>query len=122
MIRLTQKVDIVGLFSSGLCALHCMALPLMISYGFFEGLQSSSIHHFMELLIVFASVIMVATSVYQGWKIHRVWIPYTLFAFGLVILFIGLSLTNHWLMALGGFCVGFGHLVNYKLIHRYSLQ
>jgi hypothetical protein len=45
-----------------------------------------------ERVIVGISVVMSASTLYAGWRVHRRWLPWLVWADGLVI----------WLLALGG--------------------
>ena len=118
MVRLDRNIDIFGLMSSGLCALHCMALPLMMSLGFWEGLSTSPSHHLAELVIIVMSFILVVSSIYKGVNTHDVHTPYWFFGLGMIVLVSGLCISNHWAMGIGGSLIALGHLLNFKLLHR----
>ena len=118
MTRLFKKVDIVGLFSSSICAVHCVALPVLLSLGILEGIAHSALHSITELIVLLATLLFVLISGYQGSKIHKELTPYLLFGIGLIMIFLGFILSNHWTMGIGGFCVAIGHFVNYRLIQR----
>ncbi len=118
MIRVERNIDIFGLMSSGLCAVHCLALPLMLSFGFWEGLSTTSAHNIVELSITALSVILVVTSIYKGINGHDKITPYWFFGVGLFLLSTGLFISNHWAMGIGGSLIALGHLLNFKLLHR----
>jgi hypothetical protein len=121
MLKLKKHIDLFGLISSGLCAVHCLALPVLISLGFLGTIGSSMSHLISEVLVVVASTILVALSIYKGLKAHESATPYWFFAFGLVTIIVGLFYGYHLLMAAGGISLAVGHLLNHKLLQGKSV-
>ena len=121
MTKLKRNIDLFGLVSSSLCAVHCMALPVLISLGFLGTIGSSTSHFVTEILVVVASAILVALSIYKGLKTHESATPYWFFAFGLVAICVGLFCGYHLLMAAGGLSLAVGHLLNHKLLQGKSI-
>lgn len=118
MERIKENIDIAGLFTSGLCALHCMALPIFLAFGLFEGL-SSALHHSVELAIYSITFVFASFAVYNGWQRHENNRPFILFILGFVIVTIGMFIESdmgHFIMAIGGLTIAIGHFINYKLL------
>ncbi len=122
MTKLKKNIDLFGLVSSSLCALHCVSFPLLISLGFIGTIGSSTSHFITEMLVLVASVILVSLSIYKGLKAHESATPYWFFAFGLAAIVIGLFCTYHLLMAAGGISLAVGHLLNHKLLQGKSVR
>ena len=121
MTRIKRNIDLFGLVSSSLCAVHCMAFPLLISLGLIGSIGASTSHFITEVIVVLGSVILVAFSIYKGLKSHESAIPYWFFGFGLVAILVGLCFTFHILMAAGGISLAIGHLLNHKLLQGKSV-
>lgn len=121
MIKLKRNIDLFGLISSSLCAVHCMAFPVLISLGVLGTIGNSTLHFLTEILVILASVILVALSIYKGLKTHESATPYWFFAFGLVSICVGLFCGYHLAMAAGGLSLAVGHLLNHKLLQGKSI-
>ncbi len=118
MDKLKRHIDIVGILTSGVCALHCLLLPIIISLGLIDGYFTSAMHDVTEVLIVLGSFAMAFYSVHSGIKSHRNNTPYWFFGVGLMTLITGLSMGSHIAMAIGGVLVAIAHVLNYRLLHR----
>jgi hypothetical protein len=121
MERLKEHIDIAGLFTSGLCAIHCLALPLLFSLGFFTSLTHSVAHHSIELIVYGITLIFASTAVINGWRKHANAQPLILFGLGFSLVTCGLLMDSnigHVIMATGGLFIAFGHFLNYSLLRR----
>ncbi len=121
MTRIKKNIDLFGLVSSSLCAVHCMAFPMLISLGVIGSIGASSSHFITEIIVIVGSVILVAFSIYKGLKSHESAVPYWFFGFGLVAIMVGLCFAYHILMAAGGIALAIGHLLNHKLLQGKSV-
>ena len=111
-------VDSVGAGLSFACAIHCMAMPLLIAVlpliglGFF--LSESA-----ELVMVIGAVALAAGSLTWGYRHHRQWQILLVLGVALALIFIARfwSAAGHEaiFMALGGISLTAGHLVNRQL-------
>lgn len=121
-----RGLDAVALIFSGLCLVHCLALPVLVAI---LPLAASSLvaderfHQWLLLGVVPTSVVALG----WGWRRHR---SPLVFACGLV----GMCLMSYaafgrqlnelstdgerWLTVIGALLLAAGHLRNYQLRHR----
>lgn len=113
-----RKVDIMGIVASGLCAIHCAALPILFSLGVLGGASSSAWHHSAELGVLILSLALASWSSYRGWKSHRLIGPQVLIAAGISVIVLGFFIAtdiDHRIMAVGGVILVLGHAYNHRL-------
>ena len=121
MERFKKHIDIAGLFTSGLCAIHCLALPLLFSLGFFTSLTHSAVHHSLELIVYGITLISASPAVINGWRKHANAQPLILFGLGFSLVSYGLLIDSnigHMIMATGGMFIAVGHFLNYTLLKQ----
>jgi hypothetical protein len=127
------NLDFLGFSASMLCALHCAALPLLLTAGAFSGfawLENEIVEwFFIGSAIIFASWSLVTSF----WQTHRNPIPLLLVVLGFFLI-----IWNHfggghghththahfeWGTALlsvaGGIAIAIAHYLNWRLISRY---
>ena len=110
-------VDKVGTCISLTCAVHCMALPLIITILPFMGLGFLAGGTF-EFGMIFFSLTLATMSLCWGTRIHgnRQILLFILAA--LIFFLTGHSIESHWhwiFMAVGGTSLAFGHILNNRL-------
>lgn len=118
MDRIKKNIDLFGLFTSGLCALHCLAIPFLLSFGLAEGLFLEATHDSFELIVLSITMVLASVAVVSGLRKHANLLPLALFGLGLIVVFIGFSahgLLGHSMMAIGGIIIASAHLVNHKM-------
>lgn len=108
--------DFIGFLASFLCAIHCLALPAVLSVGALGGL--AWLHHpLLEWgLIVFAVVV-------ASWSLLGTWFRYGGTVHPLVLAGIGFSVlaasrfahgdAEHYLTAIGGLLIAGAHYLNW---------
>ncbi len=118
-------LDSLGVFLSGTCMLHCLALPIMVTlFPIAQGslLEEQSFHMIMLVLILPTS--LVALTV--GCRKHKDLLTMTLGAVGLIILTIT-AIWGHLLFGLlgerivttlGGITLAIAHIQNYRCCRR----
>ena len=116
--RTQNSLDVIGACVSFACAVHCVALPLVITLLPLLGLGFLADHTFESIMLV-VSVTLATASLCWGSSIHGKR-QILLFLLAAVILFsigfFAVEGTNHWvLIGLGGFCLASGHILNNKL-------
>ncbi|MEL6389098.1 MAG: MerC domain-containing protein [Bacteroidota bacterium] len=114
----TKGVDRLGAITSGLCAIHCAALPLLFSFGLLSGVSAAA-HHSMDLSVLVLSAVLGGWSIYQIRKSHRHLLPIILISVGLVTITTGLVVGHgghHLWMAVGGCILLLGHVSNLRII------
>lgn len=119
-----RLADRVGAMASFLCALHCAALPFVLTLLPVLGLDFLASHRFEHWFIAFATV-LASTMLIRGYRGHRQPHALALLLPGLLLLWSGGYLVEpevapFWhatLVALGGSTVAAAHLVNLRLAH-----
>ncbi|MBN8884301.1 MAG: MerC domain-containing protein [Rudaea sp.] len=124
---LAHIADRIGATASFLCALHCAALPFVLTVLPALGLGFLGDHRFERAFIAFASVLASAALI-RGWRRHRA--PYALYLLvpGLVLLWTGAwvfdtgsaPILHAVLVTLGGCGVALAHIVNMRLTHLFG--
>lgn len=117
-------LDRFGAFGSLLCALHCAALPLLISSLPALGLGWWASYGFEAGFVLFASLLGL-TSLSLGFRRHRAYRAWWFLVPGLAALWSSLlyaplhqAVVPHAVgMTFGGTLVAVAHLVNLRLSH-----
>lgn len=111
-----HTIDRLGILSSGICALHCAALPVLISLGLIGTLNSDT-HLVIEWGVILSSLVLGIWSIYNALTSHgRIW-PQVLIGFGAFAIIIGLAFSlSHVFMSVGGFLLVVGHWFNWRLL------
>lgn len=110
-------LDFIGFSASFACAMHCMALPIILSLGLFGG-TSWLENELVEVVLIVGSIFIAAYSIGRSYfKNHRDLVP--VYTVGLGVLFLLLSLVlqseaRHFITALGGLAIAFAHYQNWK--------
>lgn len=110
-----QIIDQLGIITSGLCAVHCAALPVMLSLGLIGGINGS-LHHIVELFVITGSAFLGIISIYNGLNGHGKILPQILISIGAFCIIMGflISFLGHLVMAIGGMSLLYGHWLNWR--------
>ena len=110
-----QIVDQIGIITSGLCALHCAAIPILLSFGILGG-TSGLMHDKIELVVIIASACLGFWSILNGLIGHGRIIPQLMIGGGAMLIIAGLSSSflGHGFMAIGGCMLLYGHWLNWR--------
>ena len=90
--------DSVGILSSGLCAMHCMLLPVWVVAGAvgplsgLAGLADESVHLVLVQIAAPAAVVAMGIGFYQ----HRDWAVVGLGAVGVTLLVASVTVMHTW--------------------------
>lgn len=108
-------IDRLGIITSGLCAIHCAAIPVLLSFGLIGGI-SGTMHHNVELLVITASAFLGIMSIYNGLNGHGRILPQVLISIGAFCIIMGflVSMLGHLVMAIGGISLLYGHWLNWR--------
>lgn len=109
--------DFAGAAAATLCALHCAAFPILLSFG----LVSNSAHNhtfdwvLMSIGIVIAGYILVK----DFYSIHKNILPIAIAGIGFITLFTGIETHGEYfyLNVMGGLLIVASHLLNWRLSH-----
>ena len=118
MVNKKGLIDVFGMVSSSLCAVHCLALPVLLSAGLFSEMVLDG-HRIIEELFIVVTFFIAFIAIFKGYSGHRN--PYIvggiLASFSLVIVGYALgSSSGHFLMAIGGIGLAVGHGYNRNLL------
>lgn len=113
------NLDFLGFSASFICAIHCLALPFVLSLGLVGG-SSWLLDETMEFFFILASVLIASYAIGKGYvKEHRQITPGLWMLTGFLFLLIGRFLESpaeHYLTALGGISIAYAHFLNWKLL------
>lgn len=121
---INKYLDLFGFSASFLCAIHCMALPLVLSFGAigsFNWLHSPVIEwSFIITALLFASWSLLGSYGRE----HKDITPLIVAGIGFTILALGTVLhhhhsSGHLLSAIGGSAIAYAHYINWKLSHTH---
>ena len=115
-----NTLDIVAISSSLICAVHCVAAPIVLSLGTFSSLHFLA-NPFIEMIFICLGLVFFLASLWPSYqKIHRKLLPLQFAALGFI--FIGLSrlhFTDSWEISttiIGTILVSLAHFFNWKLL------
>ncbi len=114
------SLDFFGFSGSFLCAIHCLALPFLVSIGVLghAHLHETAIWEWMLFLLLL--VIAVASLATSYRNAHRnIW-PLAMGMIGLSTIMVGevTHLGGHVFAGMGGIFLAAAHLLNWSLIHN----
>ncbi len=110
--------DSAGFFTSMLCAIHCSAVPVLISMGLLS--TSTWLHNHMIDWVVIGTGMMIASYSLVGdfIKKHKNFTPLIFASFGFIFLLLGMIDHQGWMLILsilGGLMVATAHIFNHRL-------
>ena len=115
-----DNLDKAGATASLLCAIHCAAMPLVVTLLPFVGLSFLA-HELTEWVLLFAAAAIGLTSLCWGYREHRSRRALAVLSLGLSLAFCGRVLEENGIgwgavaMVLGGCTVAASHLINRAL-------
>ena len=124
MRYIKRNIDLIGFMTSGLCAVHCLVLPVLLSLGLMNAWVSVE-HKIFESVILLLTFIFISISTFRNFIKHQRFSVLLLFAIGLLLLFVGFisgGAYNHVLMAIGGMVVALAHFSSWSTIRISSAE
>lgn len=117
MQKQLSKLEITGSFVAFLCAVHCVSIPLLLSFGSIGAVKFID-HLLIELLFLATTMTIAGWSIFANYKRKSVnALPISLFAFGFTCLIISVIFHLHMLSAVGGILIATAHYFNYRQLH-----
>ncbi|XOV83967.1 MAG: MerC domain-containing protein [bacterium] len=121
----TNSLDRVAVFLSGLCLLHCLAIPFAVLLG---PLMSSWLNHsetHVHWLLLLLAIPVSALALWRGFQRHSSALTLTMGASGLLLMFIAVT---HWfgehlevaLTVIGVTLLMFAHIRNMRSGHQHA--
>ena len=117
------KLDTLGMGASIICAIHCAAVPFLVSISASVGLDIFQSHWF-EFGILGLAVIFIASSLVPSFLKHKNALPLALGTLGLIAVIANHIIwghTSYVLSFLGAITIATGHYKNYHLLKREAL-
>lgn len=116
---IATHLDFIGLSTSLLCAIHCTAIPLLLTVSTWSGLQLLN-DPSIELVILCVSTGLAIASILPSYiRIHRKVDALVLASFGFVLIGLGrLYVEDVWEIAFtsaGAALVAVAHIINWRL-------
>lgn len=103
--------------ASAICALHCMAMPLIVSLGVANSGHLFHDHTF-DIAVIAIGIVIASISLLSDYKKHRSSLPIVFVIVGFSVLTYGLTHGHggiHLLISLlGSFLVATAHFVNWR--------
>jgi hypothetical protein len=122
---LILKLDVIGFSASTLCAIHCAAIPFILTYIPLIGFEFFS-NHLIEFFMLGLSLLIGSISFYNGYKNHhRKLKPFLIFLSGFTIIILSHLILSHNLefifVPIGALMIGISHLSNRKMCRSCKL-
>lgn len=115
---LTLNSDKIGACASTLCAVHCLALPILVLVGA-ESFIQFAYTELVEKLLLGTALIIALLAFVPGYLKHKEHYILVLFLAGFVLLFIGEELPSAFsqlaVPAVGAGVIVYAHIQNYRL-------
>lgn len=111
-----NKADFIGIVSSSLCLVHCIATPLLIAFG--AGFITNPIFNYFFLIISFASIFKATKHVNNTKIALLLWVSFWGFLFSSLF-----HEEYHWLHYSGYFfsiLIIIGHILNIRYCKQCS--
>jgi hypothetical protein len=114
----SPNLDFFGFSASMLCAVHCMALPLVMMFGALSGLAWLE-NPWIEAIFIGLSFVIATWSLTRSYLLHHHhFTAIRMVAIGFVFLLISRFVEHNWepiLAAVGGITIAGAHWKNWKL-------
>lgn len=114
---LTSRLDKVGMTASTLCAIHCAAVPFVISMLPLWGLGFLA-EEWMEISMIVLSLAIGSWSLGLSWIKHKKVAALLTFGGGFFLIasghWFGHGSSEHFLLPIGGLTIAFAHYINWK--------
>ena len=117
------QIDLVGFWVSTLCALHCIAVPLLLTFSALGSLHFLA-NPTIELVALSFSVVVAFSSLLPSYlNKHRSKKPIVFMLAGLILIFSGrvfhdIELAEVGFTVMGAFLVAGAHLINWRLLKK----
>lgn len=114
---INKSLDVVGMCTSIICMIHCIAIPVLFILGI-DSLLALIDQEWIELTIIGISLVIGLSSFIWGYIQHKRLIIPILFLVGFVFILKGESIPPEWfgfsISIVGAFIIAYAHLQNLK--------
>ena len=111
------RLDQLGITASIACAIHCAALPLVVTYLPLIGLEFLA-NVWVEIIMIVLSLCIGAWSLSGSYKRHHNVVPILILVSGFALIAMGHFLLHElesFLIPLGGCTIAVAHYLNWRL-------
>lgn len=115
----TLNIDKIGMCTSVVCILHCLAMPMFLILGL-DSLLLILDREWVELGIILLALIIGISAFGSGFVRHRQHFVPVLFIAGFLLLINGESVENAWLKV--GLSVAGAMVIAYAHYHNFQLK
>ncbi|MEO5787617.1 MerC domain-containing protein [Gelidibacter sp.] len=122
----SNTIDIIALSSSLICAIHCAAVPLILSFSSLSNLHFFG-NPYIEWSFISLGFVFLVTSLWPSYKkVHRRAKPLVYAILGFLFFALGrLNLTELWEISntvIGGIMLALAHYLNWKSVQSKDRQ
>ncbi len=114
------NLDSIGMTASTLCAIHCAAVPVLLTFLPLVGLGFLANPLFEWGMIVLALLLGIWSILLSYFRTHHRVLPLLLLLAGFTLVITGHSCLKGWVEAVvvpaGGLTIAVAHFVNYKYV------
>lgn len=113
------NIDFLGFITSFVCAVHCIAVPVIFSLGLI-GSGGMTHNHYFDILIVGIGLFIAGSSIVRDYNKYGSFIPFATGIVGIFLLLIGLNgheFIHNICSVLGGTMLAYAHYLNWKTNH-----
>ncbi|MCH2081851.1 MAG: MerC domain-containing protein [Saprospiraceae bacterium] len=123
-MRISQiNLDYLGFSASFICALHCLAIPFLITFGMFSGLTWLD-NHIVETILIITTIILAISSLIPSFiNQHKNTSPIILAGIGFAFLVTSRFMEGdleHYTTAIGGIFIAVAHFQNWRILRHFS--
>lgn len=118
-------LDAWGMLASGLCAVHCLAIPVLLALGASAGIAWLETP-WLEGMLLITAISLAAQSLIGSYRREHgrpmaLWVAGAGFVVLLASRFADENM-EHYLTAVGGFAIATAHWINWKLRRQACLE
>ena len=118
MRLIRSYLDVMGFSASFLCAIHCMLMPLILSFGLVGSLTWLE-SPLVEWIFIVSTLVLASWSLLGSLPNHNNKRPLLIAAIGFAII-LGVHLlehvVGHFVAAIGGVLIAYAHYLNWRLM------
>jgi len=114
----TARFDEIGMVASTVCAIHCAAVPLVLTGLPLVGLEFLAMPWVEWGMIAFALIVGLYSIGLSYWRTHKRPLPVILLLGGFILIAFGYGFLHGrgegFVVPTGGLLIALAHLVNYR--------
>ncbi|HAA11802.1 MAG TPA: MerC domain-containing protein [Cytophagales bacterium] len=119
-------LDFIGFSASMLCAIHCAAVPFLLTLAPLAGLQFLE-NPWIEYSIILLSLFIASNALIHGYrKHHKKSLPLMIALAGFLLIGAGHGLATEsqeiFLTSVGGVSIAIAHLINWRYIRKSQVE